>query len=249
MSILYAIGDIHGRRDLLEALVDAIRADAAAHGEEPRIVFLGDIVDRGPESRQAIDLVIATLADHPGSRLILGNHEEFMLRFLDDAADRERVARIWLANGGRETLASYGFDEPERIDDIAQRFAEEFEPHVAALRAADWMVETPRYCFVHGGIDPELPLADQDPEVTRWIRREFLDSAAPLEKTVVHGHTPTDSFLPEVHANRIAVDTGAWMSGHLTCVILSGDAEPRFLATDDRGGRIQVAEVRPLAFA
>lgn len=247
MPTIYAIGDVHGRRDLLEELLAAIERDAQACGATPRIVFLGDIVDRGPESRQALDLVIATLGKHPGSRLILGNHEEFLLRFLDQPEDRERIARIWFANGGLETVASYGFSQRERIDTVATRFVVDFADHVQALRAADWKVETDRYCLVHGGIDPELPLADQDAETTRWIRNEFLDHAGPLEKTVVHGHTVTESFLPEVHPNRIAVDTGAVRSGHLTCAILGeNDTEPRFLATDDSGTRVKVTEVRPL---
>lgn len=248
MSILYAIGDIHGRLDLLDPLLEAIENDAARRRATPRIVFLGDIIDRGPQSRQALDRVIATIEEHPGSHLILGNHEEFLLHFLEDAGNRERIARIWLTNGGQETLASYGFGERERVNKIAKRFSKNFAPHVEALRAADWMVTAGRYCFVHGGVDPAIPIADQDPETTRWIRHDFLGFTGPLEKTVVHGHTPTESFLPEVHSNRIAIDTGAFMSGHLTCAILRDDAAPEFLATDDSGGRIEVAAVRPVSF-
>lgn len=248
MTLTYAIGDIHGRRDLLDPLLDAIARDAGEHGQPPRVVFLGDIVDRGPESRQALDRVIETVETWPGSRLILGNHEEFMLRFLDEPEHRGRIAQTWFANGGLQTIASYGFSDRDRIDTIAARIAAEHAPHVAALRAADWMVETGRYCFVHGGIDPALPLAGQDPVTTRWIRYDFLEHTRPLEKIVVHGHTPTDSALPEVHANRIAVDTGAFRSGHLTCAIVdeTGAAPLRFLSTDDHGAKIEVAEVRPV---
>jgi serine/threonine protein phosphatase 1 len=244
MSLTCAIGDVHGRRDLLAALLDAVEARAA--GEKLRIVFLGDIIDRGPESRQALDLVIDTLSRHPASRLILGNHEEFMLRFVGDAENRLRTAELWFNNGGLETLHSYGFRQAERIDTIAARFADEFAGHLAALHAADWMIRDGGYCFVHGGVDPAVPLAEQDPETTRWIRYEFLDWRGPLEMTVVHGHTPTDSALPEVHGNRIALDTGAVYTGHLTCALLEEDAEPRFLATDDHGPRIEVAPIRPL---
>ncbi|WP_370321696.1 metallophosphoesterase [Oricola sp.] len=248
MPHLYAIGDIHGRRDLLDPLLDAIVCDAGEHGDAPRIVFLGDIVDRGPESRQSLDRVIATLEAFPGSRLILGNHEEFMLRFIDEPERRDRIAKTWFANGGLETIASYGFGKSDNVDAIAARIAEERAAHIDALRAADWMVETERYCFVHGGVDPMLPLADQDPETTRWIRHDFLDYSDPLEKMVIHGHTPTDASLPEVHANRIAVDTGAFRSGHLTCAILdeTGETPPRFLATDDHGSEIAVTAVDPL---
>ena len=111
-------------------------------------------------------------------------------------------------------------------------------------------METKRHFLVHGGVNPALPFAEQDPETTRWIRHEFLDFKGPLEKAVVHGHTPTNSALPEIHSNRVAVDTGAVFSGHLTCAILDDDgAPPRFLATDDHGARIEVTDVRPLAYA
>lgn len=250
MPLLYAIGDIHGRCDLLEPLLTAIDADAASRGTTARIVFLGDVIDRGPESRQALQLVIDTLRDRPGSALILGNHEEFMLRFIGDAGNREQIARTWFANGGLATLTSYGFDREDRIDTVANCFLRDFPGHVEALNNADWRVMAGDYCFVHGGVDPALPLGAQDPVTTRWIRHDFLDHEGPLERIVVHGHTPTDSFLPELHANRIAVDTGAVYSGHLTCAVLDADgaAPPRFLATDDHGREIEVAEVRPLAF-
>ena len=249
-SVIYAIGDVHGRRDLLERLLLAIEDDAARHGARWRIVFLGDIIDRGPESRQAIDLVIRTLHGVPGSQLILGNHEEFVLRFLDQPEERRQIGELWLRNGGEETLASYGIDLSISPDEIAARLAEEFPAHVEALRSAEWRVETERYFLVHGGVDPQVRLDRQDPETTRWIRHEFLDFTGPLPKVVVHGHTPTDSFLPEVHANRIGIDTGAVFSGHLTCAFLDeSDLPPRFLATDDHGPTIEVTEVRPATFA
>lgn len=244
MPLTYAIGDVHGRRDLLAALLGAIRIDAAGRGA--RLIFLGDLIDRGPESRHCLDLAIKALREFPASRLILGNHEEFLLRFLDADEDRKAIARHWFANGGLTTLKSYGFDERERIDTLAERFKSECPCHIALLRAADWMVESDRDVFVHGGIDPLLPLGQQDPHVTRWIRGEFLAFSGRLPKIVVHGHTPTESSLPELHANRIALDTGAVYSGHLTCAVLEDDTPPRFLATDDHGGPIGVEEIRAL---
>lgn len=248
MSLTCAIGDVHGRRDLLEALLAAIDKDS--DGRDARIVFLGDIIDRGPESRQCLDMVIDTLKAYPGSRLILGNHEEFLLTFLDAATpeDRQAAARRWLPNGGTETLRSYGFAASEPFDDIADRLAADFPAHITALRHAGWMVETGGYVMVHGGIDPDLPLAAQDPVTTRWIRDRFLRFPGPMPKIVVHGHTMTESSLPELHANRIALDTGAIHSGHLTCAVFDGDAPPRFLATDDHGPAIEVGEIRPLDF-
>lgn len=246
MPLTYAIGDVHGRRDLLEALLAAIGVDG--DGRDARIVFLGDIIDRGPESRQCLDLVIQTLEAYPGSRLILGNHEEFMLTFLDAPTpdDRQAAARRWLPNGGTETLNSYGFAQTDALDEIASELGAGFPTHIAALRDSGWMVETDTHVFVHGGIDPDLPLAAQDPVTTRWIRDRFLRFEGRLEKTVLHGHTMTESSLPELHGNRIALDTGAVRSGHLTCAVLDGDAAPRFLATDDHGPSIKVGEIRPL---
>jgi serine/threonine protein phosphatase 1 len=246
MTRTYSIGDVHGRRDLLEALLAAIRKDSS--GEQHRIIFLGDIIDRGPESRQCLDLVIGTLETYPGSRLILGNHEEFMLTFLDAGSPdaRETAARRWLPNGGSETLHSYGFADTGDLDRVARQLTRDNPDHIAALRGASWMAETEEQFFVHGGIDPHLALGEQDAITTRWIRNPFLDFKAPLPKIIVHGHTMTESSLPELHANRIALDTGAVYSGHLTCGIFDGDAPPRFLATDDHGAGIEVTKIRPL---
>jgi len=244
MTLTYAIGDVHGRRDLLAALLCAIEADIG--NRNAHIVFLGDIIDRGPESRQCLELVIKTLQDHPGSRLILGNHEEFLLAFLDAGEDREAAAQRWLPNGGTETLHSYGFADTGDIDSIARQLASNFPHHIAALRNANWMVETDAHFFVHGGIDPHLSLSDQDPGTTRWIRDKFLKFPGALPKTIVHGHTMTDASLPELHGNRIAMDTGAVYSGHLTCCVFDGGAPLRFLATDDHGATIEVGEIRPL---
>lgn len=247
MPITYAIGDIHGRRDLLEALLARIARDAAARGAPWRIVFNGDVVDRGPESCQALGLVIDTLETVPGSRLILGNHEEFMLRFVDIPEDRPRLASHWYRNGGMATLASYGLDYREPADEVAAALAERFPDHVEALRQATHMVIHGAYAFVHAGVDPQVPITRQDPITTRWIRDGFLDHDGPLGKIVVHGHTPTSSNLPELHVNRIAIDTGAVFAGHLTCAVLADDgADPVFLATDDSGGEIAVTPVRPI---
>lgn len=246
MLLTYAIGDVHGRLDLLQALLEAIERDAARRPY--RIIFLGDLIDRGPDSRQCLDLAIGTLKARPGSRLILGNHEEFLLTFLDadGTAARQTAASRWLPNGGAETLLSYGFSGTADLDETARHLAQAHAAQIAALREADWMVETCDHVFVHGGIDPHLPLAEQDPVTTRWIRDTFLRHDGPLPKTVVHGHTITASALPELHANRIAIDTGAVRTGHLTCAAFEADAPPRFLATDDHGRTIEVGEVRPL---
>lgn len=244
MLLTYTIGDVHGRRDLLSALLAAIRSDAGSR--RFRIIFLGDLIDRGPESRQCLDLVIKTLAEFPGSRLILGNHEEFLLRSVGETGDREAAARRWLPNGGVATLRSYGLDETDPVDQIAARLSRDFPSHISALRAADWMVETETHVFVHAGIEPDTPLSQQDPETTRWIRDKFLRHPGPFAKIVVHGHTITASALPEMYPGRIAIDTGAVHSGHLTCAVFDGDHPVRFIATDDHSEIVQTVAVRPL---
>lgn len=248
MPLTYAIGDVHGRRDLLQVLLAAIHSDMS--GRQANIIFLGDIIDRGPESRQCLDLVIATLELHPGSRLILGNHEEFLLSFLDAETPQQRdnVASRWLSNGGTETLQSYGIEATGDHQDIARHLSSKCPDHIAFLRKADWMVETKHHVFVHAGIDPHLTLSEQDPVTTRWIRDRFLGHKDALPKIVVHGHTITQSSLPELHGNRMALDTGAVFSGHLTCAIFEDDLPPRFLATDDHGPTIEVSEIRALDF-
>ncbi|MDF1607535.1 metallophosphoesterase family protein [Hoeflea sp. YIM 152468] len=244
MPLTYAIGDIHGRLDLLEALLSAIGDDAG--GRQARILFLGDIIDRGPDSRRCLDRVLATLDELPGSRLILGNHEEFLLNFVDRPTERAAIASRWLVNGGVATLQSYGLDDGDGLDSLAAQLAEKAPAHLAGLRTADWMIETGSHVFVHAGIDPDLPLSGQQPETTRWIRDRFLGFTGPLAKIVVHGHTITASSRPEIHHNRIAIDTGAVHSGRLTCAVFDQTAPPRFLATSDDDGAIEVGEIRPL---
>ena len=203
------------------------------------------------KAKQCVDLVIRTLEGHPGSRLVLGNHEEFMLNVLDahTPSDREIAAARWLPNGGEETLQSYGLEDTSDSEAIVRHLSQQHSDHIAFLRNADWMVETDTHVFVHGGIDPGVPLADQDPVTTRWIRDKFLTYKGALPKVVVHGHTVTESFLPELHVNRIAIDTGAVRSGHLTCVVLDGTVDPRFLTTNEDGNSIETGEVRPLVIA
>lgn len=244
MTTTYAIGDVHGRADLLAALLDYIEKHRAPNS---RIVFLGDIIDRGPESRQAMDLVVETLAADPESRLILGNHEEFLDRFLRDPENRARAALEWERNGGLATLGSYGIGLDSSAERAMEHFGEIAPAHLDVLRNAVTMVETDTYLMVHAGIEPRIPIARQDPRTTRWIRREFLDYPDPLPKIVVHGHTPTGSNRPEVAANRIAVDTGAYSTGRLTCVLLDEPEPPAFFSAEGDGERVSVNAVEPVS--
>lgn len=229
-SRVYAVGDIHGRADLLAALHRMIGDDAAARPVSRRVVvYVGDYIDRGPDSRAVIDILLdAPLAGFASVHL-LGNHEAFLLDFLDDSA----VGPDWLFNGGAETLASYGVESPWPFGDPPDRMQTELRRrlparHLTFLRDLRLSHVEGDYLFVHAGVRPGVPLDRQARRDLLWIRGEFLDSDADLGKVVVHGHSIADE--PEQRANRIGIDTGAYMTGRLTCLVLEG-AERRFLAT------------------
>lgn len=226
---VYAIGDIHGHFSLLEELLEAIDADQAAHpiGEATE-VFVGDYIDRGPDSNAVVQH-LATRRPHNRARVCLrGNHEDYMVRFFDDPG----VLFDWSYNGGVTTLASYGVHvNPAGLE--PQKTHQEF---MAALPAhhRDFVVGLAHrfrlgdVCFVHAGIRPGVPFEEQDPHDLITIRREFLNHPGPLPVRVVHGHTPVAE--PVVTPYRIGIDTGAFASGILTCAVLEG-ADVRFLAT------------------
>jgi len=229
-SRVYAIGDIHGRADLLAALHRMICDDAAARPVARHVVvYVGDYIDRGPDSRAVIDLLLdAPLAGFESVHL-LGNHEAFLLEFLDDAG----AGPDWLFNGGAETLASYGVESPWPFGDPPDRMQAEFRRrlparHLTFLRDLRLSHVEGGYLFVHAGVRPGVPLDRQERHDLLWIRDEFLDSGADLGKVVVHGHSIADE--PERRRNRIGIDTGAYMTGRLTCLVLEG-ADRRFLAT------------------
>ena len=223
---LYAVGDIHGRADLLDRLHGAILADAAARPAAERwIVYLGDYIDRGEDSAGVIDrLVERPLAGFRAVHLC-GNHEDFLLRFLMD----ESVAPHWLFNGGDATLASYGL-AVDRDWTRLQRNLRRALPrrHLAFLEGLALSHAAGDYLFVHAGIRPGLPLDRQRREDLLWIRGEFLDSTAPHGRIVVHGHSIAHEV--EFRANRIGIDTGAYMTGRLTCLALAG-SERRIIGT------------------
>jgi Calcineurin-like phosphoesterase len=222
-SRIYAIGDIHGRLDLLRAITQLIHEDAYAH-QAPRnvAIYLGDYIDRGDASSAVIDWLI----DHPlpgfASIHLLGNHEDSMLQFLTDI----RVGPPWMAYGGIATLHSYGVRPPSTDRDLP-RVQDELrgklpERHLAFLRGLALRHIEGDYAFVHAGVRPGVAFADQAAQDLLWIRDEFLSSNADFGKIVVHGHTIAEQ--PEVRRNRIGIDTGAFASGTLTCLVLAGEA-------------------------
>ncbi len=224
---IYAIGDIHGRLDLLNAMLDRIRADLAARPHpRPLVVFLGDYVDRGPEVRGVIEALIAAKAGPLPARFILGNHDNYVLAYLEDPHWRDETEG-WLREnlGGNATLASYGVPEAASKPATVARdaFAAGFPAqHLAFIEACELRFRIGGYLFVHAGIRPGVPLDAQAREDLIWIREPFLTSTADFGFKVVHGHTIVPAV--EHHPNRIAVDTGAVRTGVLSCIVLEGEA-------------------------
>jgi diadenosine tetraphosphatase ApaH/serine/threonine PP2A family protein phosphatase len=231
---LYAIGDIHGRADLLRELHDMIRADAGDQRlYRKMVIYLGDYIDRGDDSPGVIDLLRAeTLADAGfESKCLIGNHERALLDFLQDPA----TGPGWVMNGGEATLLSYGVGHPRGtgLDDrwrwIRDRLLEGIPAaHLAFLNTLEQGHIEGGYLFVHAGIRPGVPLEKQTARDMLWIRGDFLDSKADHGVCVVHGHTVSPE--PDIRPNRIGIDTGAYYSGRLTCLVLE-DTTRRFLHT------------------
>ncbi len=219
-KLTYAIGDVHGRADLLEKMLDQIQTDADQRAAEYRIIFLGDIIDRGPDSRKAMDLVHATLTASPDNRLILGNHEEYFLRVLDCSEDSQETAHNWIKHGGYQTLDSYGLAECQDIVQLTEEFNRRFPHHFAMMKNADDLIVEGDFAFVHAGVRPTVGLNEQDTVDLRWIRDEFLNYTDAHEKIIVHGHTITASRRPEIYSNRIALDTGAYATGILSALAI-----------------------------
>ncbi|TBY27406.1 serine/threonine protein phosphatase [Rhizobium leguminosarum bv. viciae] len=249
----YAIGDVHGRADLLGEMLEFIAGENIDDPQAYRVVFLGDIIDRGPDSRIAMDLVVAELGRHAQSRLIVGNHEEFLLYFLDLPEKRDLVFGHWMNNGGLACATSYGLDATKPYTDLREAHRDLMDlldrnsDHVAAIRAAESSVVDGDYILVHAGLRPGVPLGGQTTKDLRTIRAAFLDSDFDFGQVVVHGHTVTASGRPEVYANRIALDTsGGQKDVSLSAVVLEAGRPNRFLAARHGAGRVKVNTIEPL---
>ncbi len=221
---VYAIGDIHGCDAEFAALLDKIDADHGQRTPKRRIiVLLGDLVDRGPDSAGVVERARLLVEAGDEVRLIAGNHEEMLLT---SCAGDPKGLRLFARNGGRETALSYGIDEgtwnSADFDEL-HRLLEQAVPasHRTFLGAMEETVVIGDYAFVHAGIRPDVPIAEQVGEDLRWIRDRFLNHRGPHEKFVIHGHTITDEV--DEQPNRLGIDTGAYMSGRLTAVALEGD--------------------------
>jgi serine/threonine protein phosphatase 1 len=228
---VYAVGDIHGQSERLRALHDCILKDAKSAPESRRvIVYVGDYVDRGPNSPGVLDMMIANPLEGFSCIHLKGNHEDFMLRFID--GDIEAGAN-WFANGGDATLASFGIDIEDKWPDytVLITWQEELRRAVSVeqRRFLDSLVLSHvegDYAFVHAGVRPGIPLDAQKPRDLMWIRDEFHTSRADHGYVIVHGHSVTSKAVSR--ANRIGIDTGAGYGRALTAVVLSG-VERRFL--------------------
>lgn len=240
---VYAVGDIHGRRDLFEVLVEAIDADDAAAGPaQSTVVLLGDLVDRGADSAGVIALARAWQSRRR-VRILGGNHEEMFLRGFEEL----EMFRHFLRHGGRETVLSYGIDRGAFLAAELAEAQQLMRNHVPAedivfLESFEDMVKIGDYLFVHAGIDPRVPLDAQRRQDLRWIREPFLSHAESHGPVVVHGHTITDE--PEDCGNRIGIDTGAFMSGRLTALVLEGTGR-RYIEAVEDDGRVGVRHSPP----
>ncbi len=204
MPLTYAIGDIHGSLDKLKSLVEACLEHA--DGRDMRLVFLGDYIDRGPDSAGVVRLLMSLQLELQERLIALkGNHEAWALALLDGEAE----VSTWLRNGGGETLASYAAKD---IGDLPPA-------HLDWMRSLRLCFDDGRRFFVHAGIDPDKPLAAQDEDVLLWIREPFLTDARDYGRLIVHGHTPLTGAKPDLRSNRLNLDTAAVFGGPLTAAL------------------------------
>jgi serine/threonine protein phosphatase 1 len=219
---IYAVGDVHGCADRLDLMHGAIAEDLAARPvAHALLVHLGDLIDRGPDSAGVIERLLRPFPSVPGAAAphvvnLIGNHEEMFLAAINGGGGR--TAELWLANGGGETLASWGVSWRAGPEGWRSAIPPE---HLGFLRGLALVYRAGGYLFVHAGLRPGVKLEAQARQDMLWIREPFLSWSGTLPAVVVHGHTPEDA--PVVRPHRIGVDTGAVLGGPLTCAVLEAD--------------------------
>ena len=229
---IYSIGDIHGRADLLQQLHKKIQKDAANYKGKKQLIYLGDYIDRGEDSKQVIDLLLEQPLQGFDKIYLRGNHEQSMLDFLKNA----EVGQAWFQYGGLATLVSYKVrvskipTKKADFEDIQNQLIERVPyGHISFMEKTEVSYEAGNYYFVHAGIKPGTPLKYQQPEDQLWICDNFVSYTKPHEKIIIHGHTITDE--PDARPNRIGIDTGAYITGKLSCLVLENDTQ-RILQTN-----------------
>jgi serine/threonine protein phosphatase 1 len=240
--LIWAVGDIHGCADLLQILMDGVMEDVAAtNAAHTHLVFLGDYIDRGPDSKAVLQYLSSLVATPTLSlHFLKGNHEERMEAFLV----QPELGAGWSEFGGREALASYGLQPPKPSDgldvwqaasnDLGRALTEKDRRFLFGLKPS---VSIGDFFFAHAGAEPGVPLDQQDPHQLMWIRRRFLEDSQAFEKMVVHGHTPSDAVYAD--HRRIGIDTGAYATSVLTGLRLFG-TDRQVLQTRRRAGHVDL---------
>jgi serine/threonine protein phosphatase 1 len=222
-SVTFAIGDVHGCFDKLESLIAA--CDLLSEGKDARLVFIGDYVDRGPDTRRVIDFLIQSQLREADRFICLrGNHEAMLI----DAANKDRSDRDfmnWWENGGEQTLESYGVNDPSELP----------ADHLAWMKMLPLTFSDRRRLYVHAGVRPGVSIADQSEKDLLWIREPFLSCDDDHGALVVHGHTPTKSGLPDLRSNRLNIDTGACFGGQLTAALFTATRRTPSLFCNSNG--------------
>ncbi len=242
----YAVGDVHGRADLLGPLIERIEARADWDLREagpPIVIFLGDYVDRGPDSAGVIDLLLSGRPAYCERRYLRGNHEQALAAFMSNPVANRR----WLLHGGAETMKSYGVRPPALVGTSDEDWAAAAAGLKARMPAAhlDFLDGLERYVvfgdyvFVHAGVDVERSLEQQTDEILYWTRERFIANKRRFSHKVVHGHTPVEK--PYIDERRIGVDTGAYASGILTAARLEGEGVA-FIAVSSPSSRRPASE-------
>ena len=228
---IYCIGDIHGRNDLLQKLLLMIQEDSLGFNGQIYMIYVGDYIDRGMQSQEVIETLLGSEQAGIHYVYLRGNHEQTLLDFLMNAD----VGRSWLSYGGQSTLASYKVNvnkiptKREEFNSLREQLATNIPPsHYAFYQKTQSCFELGNYFFVHAGVHPKYPLSKQQAEDMLWIREEFINSHKNYEKIIVHGHTVTEQV--EILPHRIGIDTGAYSSGILSCLVLES-TQQRILQT------------------
>lgn len=236
----FFIGDVHGRADLLKSILDHVERLCILQHVTPTVFFLGDLVDRGLQSKEVLDLVIATMKKWPGSITIRGNHDDmFLAAMLDDVGTAK--SKHWYDNcGGWDTCASY--DVEGDLGATRKIIAHRYPDHLSLVMEAPYMIEEYGFVVCHAGINAWLPLGEQSPHDLMWISDGFIDRVDETMPIVIHGHTIIGD-LPVITENRISIDTGAYENGRLTCLMLDPALKSlRFFQTSET----EVVDVDPV---